>query len=670
MLLKEVLMQLIRSLLILLAFATGASAEPPIPNVNFQTTFNPTTRRITVVDANNNNFAVLSPGGPVWEPESPGFVCVPNLPPLGDCPPDNWVYNCADPTSGCPTPDPDRISIAPTITAEPRTDGCDLVFTFTNTSPTRRASLGVINVPGIRFGNIIKSRDFFVDGKPITLDATDFVYAGNWVYPGGTYAPVIVMDEDTPNGYQLGVSLQYPILEYKHPIWMNIIRYRGTSDWFIRIELNPWCGGGTQHNVHTDAGDLQPGETRTYRLTLRLTRTQTIGTLRPTHWLRLFESYREFFNCTYGYTEYARDPRPMYGAFIAIRNSAANCTPANTHAWHELNIPGIGPLRPDIHGWAPWIQYLGQLRQIGAQRIMLWAPSGMYCTHPCDNFPFQFTSHWADLPAIRDSMDIFREYTNALGGEGDEVGLWWGNCVNASTSWDAHDLTTIIPDDANPADDNLALAELDLAANSGAQVVGLDAFIVLPQWQGYHWLKRLQQRHPGTRFCTEAMASDFLHTLAPSYMLGTRNAGNQGLKVTNPHHLADFLNPGHEIWAQINIQDIAAELGHPPTEDEIRTVLRRYADLGYVPHLMAATGLGPPSEWSRYNASRSWKVNVPANVAPCPADINRCGGVSVQDLFDFLTLYFAGSWKADFNTSDQLSVQDLFDFLAAYFAPC
>ncbi len=55
---------------------------------------------------------------------------------------------------------------------------------------------------------------------------------------------------------------------------------------------------------------------------------------------------------------------------------------------------------------------------------------------------------------------------------------------------------------------------------------------------------------------------------------------------------------------------------------------------------------------------------------PCPADFNRNGQVSVQDIFDFLAAYFGGEITADFNGNGQVSVQDIFDYLAAYFAGC
>jgi hypothetical protein len=55
---------------------------------------------------------------------------------------------------------------------------------------------------------------------------------------------------------------------------------------------------------------------------------------------------------------------------------------------------------------------------------------------------------------------------------------------------------------------------------------------------------------------------------------------------------------------------------------------------------------------------------------PCRGDFNGTGGVSVQDLFDFLAAYFAGLPSADVNGSGANTVQDIFDFLAIYFTPC
>ncbi len=54
----------------------------------------------------------------------------------------------------------------------------------------------------------------------------------------------------------------------------------------------------------------------------------------------------------------------------------------------------------------------------------------------------------------------------------------------------------------------------------------------------------------------------------------------------------------------------------------------------------------------------------------CPANFNGIGGLTVQDIFDFLNAWFAGSTSADFNHVGWLTVQDIFDFLTAWFAAC
>jgi hypothetical protein len=57
-------------------------------------------------------------------------------------------------------------------------------------------------------------------------------------------------------------------------------------------------------------------------------------------------------------------------------------------------------------------------------------------------------------------------------------------------------------------------------------------------------------------------------------------------------------------------------------------------------------------------------------VTCCTANINQAGGTSVQDIFDFLQLYFAADPRADINRSGAISVQDIFDFLSMYFVGC
>jgi hypothetical protein len=58
------------------------------------------------------------------------------------------------------------------------------------------------------------------------------------------------------------------------------------------------------------------------------------------------------------------------------------------------------------------------------------------------------------------------------------------------------------------------------------------------------------------------------------------------------------------------------------------------------------------------------------NTSPCCfADFNHVGGITVQDIFDFLAVYFSGSSTADINGGG-IGVQDIFDYLASYFTGC
>lgn len=64
-------------------------------------------------------------------------------------------------------------------------------------------------------------------------------------------------------------------------------------------------------------------------------------------------------------------------------------------------------------------------------------------------------------------------------------------------------------------------------------------------------------------------------------------------------------------------------------------------------------------------AMRVWSPPAPT----CVADFNGVGGVSVEDVFDFLQAWFGNDPRADLN-GDGLGVQDIFLFLEAWFAGC
>lgn len=56
--------------------------------------------------------------------------------------------------------------------------------------------------------------------------------------------------------------------------------------------------------------------------------------------------------------------------------------------------------------------------------------------------------------------------------------------------------------------------------------------------------------------------------------------------------------------------------------------------------------------------------------ARCRADADASGSLGVGDVFRFLGLWFSNSPFADFNSDPGVTLQDLFDFLSAYFSGC
>ncbi len=62
-------------------------------------------------------------------------------------------------------------------------------------------------------------------------------------------------------------------------------------------------------------------------------------------------------------------------------------------------------------------------------------------------------------------------------------------------------------------------------------------------------------------------------------------------------------------------------------------------------------------------------TSSPATLGTCIADFNCSNTVSVQDIFDYLAAWFAGTPSADINGGG-IGVQDIFDFLAAWFVGC
>ena len=80
-------------------------------------------------------------------------------------------------------------------------------------------------------------------------------------------------------------------------------------------------------------------------------------------------------------------------------------------------------------------------------------------------------------------------------------------------------------------------------------------------------------------------------------------------------------------------------------------------------------GGGPCSGAGTCSFAAAGPVSVDAAFR-CKADINGVNGITVQDIFDFLSAWFAGTPVGDFDGSGATTVSDIFLFLSAWFAGC
>ena len=103
---------------------------------------------------------------------------------------------------------------------------------------------------------------------------------------------------------------------------------------------------------------------------------------------------------------------------------------------------------------------------------------------------------------------------------------------------------------------------------------------------------------------------------------------------------------------------------------------------GFIPGLGTVSGAGTPSiTISNIAAQVNTQITctlsnacgsivAPFQLSGCIADFNCSGSVTVQDIFDFLAAWFAGSPAANVNGVAGVTVQDIFDFLSAWFFGC
>lgn len=484
--------------------------------------------------------------------------------------------------------------LMPTISFVAQPEGFDMVYDFRNNFSDARP-LGILSINTITLGERATYPDFRFSGQDLEATlANPPAFTHN--YPGLLYSPALVLRNDR---HAIGVSLHYPILEYKHDISVAM-RTRtsgppsvgeGGPGWQVRFNLSSAEPGGAGLN---ESAMLSPGENRRYVVSVRMTR--------ATHeWIRTLLPYRTYFQNTYGRVQYSRQ-----------RDAVRVHVVSATHNLSAENPYGFDFRRPDRNGFSRMVTDLLALQNFN--RYMIWAPTGVYNNE--FNYPFQFTSRWVQDEKLMTALDPEHGLPR-LFNEGRNLGLWWGNAGKFAARWNPADLEGFNPRNARHVE--RALHEVDLAVGAGARVIGLDTFghKAIPTWDAYPWLQSLRTRYPGVKFVMEPKAIDIMHTISAGYHRGYKipddgiaHGRDDVNALDSAHYLADFLVPGHETWANMRWEMYPDLFGRTATVEEMQFDVYEAAELGYVPLINNIFDFDP----ARTIASESWLVTVPEDI--------------------------------------------------------
>lgn len=491
-------------------------------------------------------------------------------------------------------PTPTSAGVIPTIELQEQPTGFDLIYNFTNTSGTAR-SLGKLQIGVVNLGENIRFRDFTKSGAERT---TDYSYvAPAPLYPAWIYSPVVVMGNSK---YTVGVSIQYPLLEYKHQVRPMMYSPGGSTmngpagrGWAVEYRLNNF-GDEVGLGRIDRAASIRPGETRTYVVSVRVTDADDA-------WQRTLLPYRGFFRSTYGGVHYQRDPRPVNCVVLASSDHVTADNP--------LGFGQMRQYRPDVGGWRVVVDEIRRPRNW--PRVMVWMCSGTYQYSRDDEW--HFTSRWLTNPRLAEALDPAVGFPT-IPAMGRELGLWWTESQRYSAGRDALALFSR----QKQVHVKSAFRELDLAVRAGATMIGLDTFhdYATPAWEHYYWLRDMQERFPKVTFITEPIACDVVHTLAPTFLqhwayTQPPQRAEDVYPITTPHFLADFLLPGHETWGGMRYVDYRQFYGEHPSTEKILQDMASIAAMGYVPAFPEAIDL---SSSALFNAAESWQVTLPEDL--------------------------------------------------------
>lgn len=490
-------------------------------------------------------------------------------------------------------------SIAPAIEFVPQSTGYDLVYTFHNTTAFPKKQ-GQIRVGVFTMDAEIDVMDGGYRDSKFRAEDGDSYGVFHRYYPHNMYSPVwVIKDGD----YATGISVQYPMMEYKHDLRFAMRRSaggiasgEGGIGWFLEIRFSNGPTDTVDNGLRYEA-TIPPGETRTYTVSVRTTNSTS-------DWMRTLVPYRDYFRATYGGVRYDRRTKPVNAHTLAV---TSNATETNPYGWNRA-----AQRSPDVFGWDKLVDDLAS--RTGWSGYMIVKPTGVFKKYKDLNFPFQFTSRWLANENMRTALDSRRGFPSLVRRTKSDLGFWWGRSCQVMTDWDNGKFEALDPD--NPAHVQACINEMALAAQAGATIIGLDTFAHrwTPVWKLYPWLQRLKLIYPQMQFVIEPISCDVMHTVGAMWLRGYADSAAPGSeseldKIRGPHLMADFLLPGHETWAAYRYFGHETYFGSEITPARIHEDMRRHAEFGLVPMFFVDIPMTEEIE-----STESWLASVPADL--------------------------------------------------------
>ncbi len=490
-------------------------------------------------------------------------------------------------------------SIAPTIEFVPQPTGYDMIYTFANTTAFPKKQ-GQIRVGVFTQASEIKVLDGGRRDSAFRDERGDAYGVYHRYYPHNMYSPVWVIKDGR---YATGVSVQYPMMDYRHDLRFAMRRSaggiasgEGGIGWYLEIRFSNAPTDTVESGLRYEA-IIPPGETRKYVVNVRTTDD-------PADWMRTLVPYRDFFRKTYGGVRYDRRTEPVVAHTLAVTSNASN---SNPYGWNQA-----AQSSPDQFGWSKLIDDLAS--RTGWSGYMIVKPTGVFKNNKDLNFPFQFTSRWLENENMRTALDSRTGFPSLVRRTKQDLGFWWGRSTQVMTEWDNGKFEPLDPD--NPEHVRLCMKEMGLAAQAGATIIGLDTFAHkwTPVWKLYPWLQRLRFIYPQMQYVIEPISCDVMHTVGAmwlrGYADGTAPENEDDIEhIRGPHLLADFLLPGHETWAAYRYFGHTTYFGTEITPERVREDMRRHADFGMVPMFFVDMSISEKIE-----AKESWLTTVPADL--------------------------------------------------------